>query len=187
MNLIGCGTAQKWQLRLPDGLNISGRLLLNWHMASCAGCRAFARDAETVLEGTAPLASVEPDARVYRALHLRAVTEMDRTRQRVDAESRRRRRLVLVAVPSAVAGIILAMAVPGLFRSGPDTPVAIEERLASIQEELVPAAEPTITVMPKTTLDDRIREMEKQLRCLEIEIENLKWNSLEGGNQCTES
>jgi len=187
MNLIGCETARKWWLELPDGPGAAVRFLLRRHLAGCAGCRAFARDAFAVLEGTAPLSAVEPDSRVYREIHLCAVAELEPARGRAAAESGRRRTLVMVAIPSAVAGLLLTMAIPDLFRSGPDTPAAIEERLAFIQKEMVPAASLVGTVAPKTTLDDRIREIEKQMRCLEIEIENLKWNSLEGGNQCTES
>lgn len=196
MNLIGCGTAQRWWLACsngPEGPDHAGMFglgrmfLVRGHLAGCADCRAFARDADALLESAGPLASVEPDPRIHREIHLRAAAELDSIRKRAIAETGRRRRIILVAAPASAAGLLLVLVIPGVFRARPDTPIAIEERLAAIQQELVPASRLSLTVTPRTTLEDWIREMEKQLRCLEIEIDNIQWNSLEGGDQCVES
>ncbi len=185
-----CERAQRLWLREQDGTLGRWRAFkLKRHLATCLLCRVFVDEAAMVTSSLATLSAAGPGPQVQEALHAQAASELDAARQRVRDEEARRfsRALVAGTVAAAVAGLLVAVLSPGLFQGHQDPARQIDERLALIQQELSRGEPPSMAGLTRLSLDDRLKEMEQQLHCLELEIDNLTWNSLQGGEPCADS
>ena len=130
----------------------------------------------------------DPDPRLAPALRARAAAELGVIR----AAAREREALrwggwvAGAAAAAAAAGMLLALIRPAAFAPRPKHPAPLDERIAAARAELDGMAEPAVPVAIAPGLDERLRSMDRQLRCLDAQIVEAVWEAPTGGTPCTE-
>lgn len=179
------------------------------HLAECADCRRFAASAVEVARRTAGAGDIAPPAELVRTIGRLAAEalpgpaaagwrgETEQSSLRLDAEQSHLRwdaeqrwwagAFMGGAILAAAAGLVLAFLRPAAFSGHPTPPSRLESRLAWAQQEMdqVEAEVPVGT--GRMSFDDRIQSTEQQLRCLEVDLEDVNWNTLKQDSACTDS
>jgi anti-sigma factor RsiW len=183
-----CGRARNmWMLTADVKLRWWNSARLSRHLSACGDCREFVAAFRSIDGALAGLTAPEPSASLAAAVHLEAVRALEPARTAARA-GHRRLGAGRLAFGTAGAGIA-ALALFLVFSAGPSGETTLEQDLAQAETGMARLYEPVATSAPKgaAAIDDQMQSIEGEIRCLEMEMENPTWNSLEGGNECTES
>jgi len=176
-----------WMLAADERLSWWRSLPLSRHMASCGECRKFAAGSRAVTDALAGLPAPEPRASLAAALHLEAVRALEPARASARAGHRRliAGRFAFGAAGAGAAALALFIVLSG------EQPVqtTLEQDLVRAESGIESLYTPTATDSPKGSagIEDQMNSIEREMKCLELELENPTWNSLEGGTECNES
>jgi len=183
-----CERARKmWMLSQDGKLGWWRSVPLSRHLSSCGECREFVAAARFVQGALAAFPAPGPPASLAAAVHLEAVRALEPARTRARAVHRR---LVVGRLAFGAAGAgVAALALFLVFSAGPSGETTLEQDLAQAETGMARLYEPAATSAPKgaAAIDDQMQSIEGEIKCLEMEMDNPTWNSLEGGNECTES
>jgi len=184
-----CEAMQRLALLRDDGtLGWLNRRTLDRHLAGCADCRAFVAAAGALTRRAADLLEVEPPSHVLRTIAEHATLALPMAGGSRDTEQRWwAGAFAGGAVLAAAAGLILALVHPAAFSPRPAKPAQFDARLALAQQELDQFATEPSTRPGRISIDDRIRSIEHQLRCLDTDLDEIHWNTLKQGSSCTDS
>jgi hypothetical protein len=178
-----------WLLGEEGTLGWLGRRTFARHLAGCADCRSFAADAGALTRLAARAMEIDPPAAVLRSLTDRATALLPvAVESGVSAEQRWwAGAFTGGALLAAAAGLVLAVLRPTAFSGHPTPPSRLEARLAWAQQELDQLGAEPPARPGRVTIDDRIHSLERQLRCLDSDVENVNWNTLKAGASCADS
>ena len=176
-----------WMLSADGRLPWWRSLPLSRHMASCGECREFVAGSRALTDALAGLPAPEPRASLAAALHLEAVRALEPARASARAGHRRliAGRFAFGAAGAGAAALALFIVLSGNQAS----PSTLEQDLVRAETGVEALYAPTATDSPKGSagIEDQMNSIEGEIKCLEVELENPTWNSLEGGTECNES
>lgn len=184
-----CEAMQRLALLREDGtLGWLTRRTLDRHLAACPDCRAFVAAAGTLTRSAGGFIDVAPPAHVLRTIAEHATLALPVAGGARDLEQRWwAGAFAGGAALAAAAGLVLALLHPTAFSPRPVRPAQLEARLALAQQELDQFATEPSTRPGRISIDDRIRSIEHQLRCLDSDLDEVHWNTLKQGSSCTDS
>lgn len=183
-----CEKAKRmWMLSTDERLPWWRSIRLVRHMSSCPACREFASGYARTTDSLSRLPAPSPRPALAAALHLEAVSKLDTARSESRAARRKTwaGRLTFGGAGAGIAAFALMILLPGA--KGVET--TLEQDMVRAETGMAGLYEPVSASSPKgaAAIEDQIRSIEGEMKCLDAELETLEWNSLKGGSECNES